>query len=262
MRQEDRAARSRQTAGLFRQLTDDTGAEDRREILQRIVLLNAGVAQALARRYHRRGIDNDDLDQTAYLTLVVAARAFDPGRGHDFLSFAVPTIVGGLKQHFRDHGWTIRVPRRVQEVQLLIERQNLPEVDEPRYGAHTVDRLAVTLDVTPPEVEAALRARGCFRPTSLNEIGARDDLLPSGCVVRDEDERLAVESRAELGPLLRRLTPREQMVLWLRFGEDRTQRAIAAEVDLTQAQVSRILTRIVGELRAQLTSVPANALAR
>ena len=218
------------------------------------MLLNAGVALALARRYHGRGIEGDDLDQTAYLTLVLAARAFDPSRGHDFLTFAVPTILGGLKQHFRDHGWTIRVSRRVQEVQLLIERQNPLAMDEPSYGAHTVERLAEHLRVTPHEVEAALRACGCFRPTSLEAIGWRGDRSPADVVLRDEDERLAVESRAELAPLLRRLTPRERRVVWLRFGEDRTQRAIAAEVDLTQAQVSRILTRVVGELRTQLTS--------
>ena len=93
----------------------------------------------MARRYHSRGIDAEDLDQAACLALVQAVRTFDPDRGHDFMSYAVPTIVGGVKQHFRDLGWTIRVPRRVQEVQLLIDREGLPEADEIRYGAHTVD---------------------------------------------------------------------------------------------------------------------------
>ena len=98
------------------------------------MLLNAGLALSVARRYHRRGIDAEDLDQSAYLALVLAARSFDPSRGHDFVSFAVPSIVGGVKRHFRDQGWTIRVPRRVQEIQLLIERQDLPEADDTRYG--------------------------------------------------------------------------------------------------------------------------------
>jgi RNA polymerase sigma-B factor len=121
-------------------LTVATEAE-RDDVRQQIVLLNTGVALAVARRYHGRGIDGEDLDQTACLSLVQAVRTFDPERGHDFMSFAVPTIVGGVMQYFRDLGWTIRVPRRVQEVQLLIDREGLPEAAEIRYGVHTVHRL-------------------------------------------------------------------------------------------------------------------------
>ena len=132
-----RSHRGQQTAALFELLTAAEEAE-RDEVRRQIVLLNTGVALAVARRYHGRGIDGEDLDQTACLSLVQAVRTFDPKRGHDFMSFAVPTIVGGVKQHFRDLGWAIRVPRRVQEVQLLIDREGLPEADEIRYGVHTV----------------------------------------------------------------------------------------------------------------------------
>src|SRR3954447_8830527 len=200
-------SRTEETALLFAQLDDADGAR-RTEVLERVVLLNAGLALSVARRYRRRGIDRDDLDQTAYLALVLAARSFDPSRGHDFVSFAVPSIVGGLKRHFRDVGWTVRVPRRVQEVQLLIERGGLPEADELRYGTTTLTRIADHLHVSVPEVEAALRARGCFSPASLDDekTQGRVHRLPAGGD-GEEDEREAVELREALGPLVRELAP-------------------------------------------------------
>ncbi len=247
-----RARRGRETAALFEMLTAATDAE-RDDIRQQIVLLNTVVALAVARRYHGRGIDAEDLDQTACLSLVKAVRTFDPQRGHDFMSFAVPTIVGGVKQHFRDQGWTIRVPRRVQEVQLLMDHEGLPEADEIRYGVHTVTRLAEHLHLTTREVEAALRARGCFRPTSMDQEGA----WPPSRALRAEgrygtEEQDAIELRAVLAPLVDRLAPRDRLLLRLRFGEDQTQQAIAVELRLTQAQVSRLLTRVIAELRADL----------
>ena len=245
-------ARSRETAILFDQLAgaDEAG---RTQILEQVVLLNSGLALAVARRYHRRGIEGDDLDQTAYLSLVLAARSFDPTRGHDFVSFAVPSIIGGVKRHFRDLGWTIRVPRRVQEVQLLIDREDLPEADTARYGVDTVARLADQLHVSVPEVEAALRARGCFSPASLDDPTTRPRARV-GHVTREQDEQNAVELRSMLRPLLLDLAPRDQRLLRLRFAEDRTQRSIAAELHLTQAQVSRLLTRVITELRIRLES--------
>jgi RNA polymerase sigma-B factor len=180
-------------------------------------------------------------------------RTFDPERGHDFMSFAVPTIMGGVKQHFRDQGWTIRVPRRVQEVQLLIDREGLPEAGEIRYGVHTVHRLASHLHLTTREVEAALRARGCFSPASIDQERAWP---PSRAVGADgrygTDEQDAIELRSVLAPLLDRLAPRDRELLRLRFGEDRTQQSIAVQLRLTQAQVSRLLTRVTARLRADL----------
>jgi RNA polymerase sigma-B factor len=247
-----RARRGQRTAALFASLTAAADA-DRDAIRQQIVLMNTGVALAVARRYYGRGIDGEDLDQTACLSLVQAVRTFDPKRGHDFMSFAVPTIVGGVKQHFRDHGWTIRVPRRVQEVQLLIDREGLPEADEIRYGVHTVDRLAQHLNLTTREVEAALRARGCFSPASIDhESGWALSRAFSADGGWGTDEQDAIELRAVLTPLVERLAPRDRELLRLRFSEDRTQQSIALELQLTQAQVSRLLTRVIAELRADL----------
>ena len=247
-----RLRRGRQTTALFELLTAAADA-DRDAIRQQIVLLNTGVAMAVARRYHGRGIDAEDLDQTACLALVQAVRTFDPLRGHDFLSFAVPTMVGGVKQHFRDLGWTIRVPRRVQEVQLLIDREGLPEADEFRYGVHTVTRLASRLHLTTREVEAALRARGCFSPASIDQDGVWPPSRAFGPMGRHgTEEQDAIELRSTLAPLLDRLAPRDRELLRLRFGEDRTQQSIALELGLTQAQVSRLLTRVIARLRTDL----------
>ncbi len=254
-----RRLRGPRTAALFASLST-AGEAERDEIRQQVVLLNTEVALAVARRYHGRGIDRDDLDQTACLALVQAVRTFDPERGHDFLSFAVPTILGGVKQHFRDLGWTIRVPRRVQEVQLLIDREGLPEADEIRYGVHTVHRLARHLRLTTQEVEDALRARGCFRPASIEQKGTRPmsrGLGPEGRHGTDEQE--AIELRSVLAPLLERLAPRERELLRLRFERDQTQRSIAVELRLTQAQVSRLLTRVIAQLRADLLATELTA---
>ncbi len=247
-----RSHRGQRTAALFDMLTGAVAEAERDDVRRQIVLVNTGVALAVARRYHGRGIDAEDLDQTACLSLVQAVRTFDPKRGHDFMSFAVPTIVGGVKQHFRDLGWAIRVPRRVQEVQLLIDREGLPEADEIRYGVHTVHRLAKHLHLTAHEVEAALRARGCFSPASIEQQGAWPSRVLAAEGRCGTEEQDAIELRSVLTPLLDRLAPRDRELLRLRFGEDQTQQSIGAELRLTQAQVSRLLTRVMARLRADL----------
>jgi RNA polymerase sigma-B factor len=246
-----RSGRAVRTGALFAALV--AAPEGERDALrQEIVLLNADVARRVAGRYYRRGLDRDDLDQTAYLALVVAVRTFDPELGHDFMSFAVPTILGGVRRHFRDHGWTIRVPRRVQEVQVMLHRDGLPSADEATYGTETVARLAQRLGRSHEEVEDALRARGCFRPASLDDVAARGGEGPDEWLASGTAEQDAVELRAMLGPLVDRLPPRDRTLLRLRFGEDRTQQAIARELQLTQAQVSRLLARVIARLRAEL----------
>ena len=249
-----RSRRGQQTAALFELLAAADEA-DRDEVRRQIVLLNTGVALALARRYHGRGIDAEDLDQAACLSLVQAVRTFDPKRGHDFMSFAVPTIVGGVKQHFRDLGWAIRVPRRVQEVQLLIDREGLPEADEIRYGVHTVIRLAKHLHLTTREVEAALRARGCFSPTSMDQEGAWPAAAGAGGV---EEYATAPRSRtrsssARCWPRSWTASPRET-VSCCGCGSVRTRPSSRSptQLRLTQAQVSRLLTRVMARLRADL----------
>ena len=107
-----RQERRSETARLVARLADATDEETRKELVDQVIVVNLGVAQAIARRFRGRGILDDDLEQVAYLALTRAAQNFDVTQGRDFLTYAVPTISGEVKRHFRDHGWTIRPPRR------------------------------------------------------------------------------------------------------------------------------------------------------
>ena len=242
--------RRESTRLLFEQARHETNGR-RRSIEGRIVELNMTVAADCARRYRGRGIATDDLDQVAYLGLVKAVRAFDPDRGHDFLSFAVPTIRGELRRHFRDHGWALRPPRSIQELQTRILAVEGDLAQELGRSPRPSD-LARHLDVDLEQVLDALGANGCFTPASL------DAPTPEG-----EDaigERLGVldlafdeaETRVTLAAVLRGLTPRERRILELRFFGGYTQAEIGADIGVTQMQVSRLLDRILTRLRTRL----------
>lgn len=260
-RELSRDQRSELTARLVADLfaAVERGDElDQEALRHQIVLANAAVARRLSRRFQHRGLADDDLEQTAYVALVAAVRRFDPAHGHDLLSYVVPCITGELKRHFRDHGWTIRVPRRLQEVQGLIARDDAEVLDEPTYSTVTVAHLAVRLGLTTTEVVAALGARGCFRPASLDAPAGEEgfsvgDLLASvedGSGDRAHDE---AEARAMVAAAIRLLGDDDRRVLRLRYDEDRSQQAVARELGISQAQVSRTLLRIHDTLRPVLS---------
>jgi RNA polymerase sigma-B factor len=238
------------TATLFEQARE-ASPEDRRAIETEIVELNMTVASDCARRYRGRGIGADDLEQVAYLGLVKAAQGFDPGRGHDFLSFAVPTVRGELRRHFRDHGWSVRPPRSIQELQTRILASESELVQELGRSPRPTD-LARHLDVDLEHVLDALAANGCFAPSSL------DAPVPEGeAPLRDRlggaDPAFdSAEARLTLAALLRGLTPRERRILELRFFGGRTQAEIGADIGVTQMQVSRLLNRILARLRERM----------
>ena len=123
-RRPNRPGRAEQTTELLGRMAAASEQLERQRLVEEIVLLNMGVAKAIARRYYGKGIHDDDLDQVAYLALVQATRRFDPRHGRDFLSYAVPTIRGELRKNFRDSGWTVRPPRPVQELQARIRKSN------------------------------------------------------------------------------------------------------------------------------------------
>ncbi len=249
-----RAERARRTAVLFDRLTSADTPEERARTQHEIVLVNATVARSIARRYGRRGVDLEDLEQVAYLALVKAVTRFDLHRGHDFLAFAVPCIDGEVKRHFRDHGWTVRLPRRLQEVQRLIDQ----EVDLPPEtpSAAVLDDLAGRLRLTRSEVSAALQARACLPPTLLDGTDAQLARVLPTSADGQEDAVAAAEARAVLTPLLAELGARDRRVLRMRYAEEHTQQEIAEDLGVTQAQVSRILSRIHRQLREQLPQPP------
>ncbi|QNN51906.1 sigma-70 family RNA polymerase sigma factor [Nocardioides mesophilus] len=226
----------------------------RHQLLDDVVRLNMGVARAIAHRYRNRGIDEADLEQVAYLALVRAARKFDLEQHSDFLSYAVPTIRGELKKHFRDHGWTVRPPRRIQEMQARIAaaRQELYQTlgRSPRPSD-----LATHLGEDVHEIVDALATEGAFRPASLDQpLNVEDGTASLGDLIGDDDlGQEAAEARAMLARVIHRLSERDRHIVRLRYFEQFTQQEIADDIGVTQMHVSRLLSRIHGDLRGALT---------
>ena len=249
----EREERARRTEAIVEELRAGPSDGRRRELVDQLIEANAAVARSMAARYRNRGIDGDDLEQVALMGLVKAARRFDPTAGHDFMSYAVPTVRGELRRHFRDSGWMIRVPRRVQQMQARIKdaQQEL----ESRLGASPrPSQVAAHLDVDVDEVIEALAADGCFRPASIDSRGDDQERGTIADALGDEDRELsALVARLALDTAVNRLSEREQQILRWRFEDERTQQEIADLVGLTQAQVSRTLTRILNRLRTDLS---------
>jgi RNA polymerase sigma-B factor len=245
----ERAERSTRTSDLLARAAREKSPARRRSLIAAVVEANMGVADAIASHYRRRGIADDDLQQVAYLALTKAARRFDPEAGHDFLSYAVPTIRGELRRYFRDNGWMVRPPRKVQELQSRVFAAEA-ELAATLGRSPSVTEVATHLDVPRRDVVEALSAEGCFVPTSLDKSVGGDSSTTIGDLLGDTDtDTEAVEARVVLAPVVRRLSERDRQVLRLRFYDDRTQREIADEIGVTQTQVSRVLTRIMKELR-------------
>ncbi|MCY4726371.1 sigma-70 family RNA polymerase sigma factor [Nocardioides sp. STR2] len=249
----EREERARRTSAIVEELRDGVTESRRQELVDELIEVNVAAARSMAARYRNRGIDTDDLEQVALIGLVKAARRFDASAGHDFMSYAVPTVRGELRRHFRDSGWMIRVPRRVQQMQVRI--RDVQHELEARLGASPrPSQIAAHLGVDLDEVVEALAADGCFRPASLDSKGEEQERGTIADVLGHEDRELAsLEARLVLDKALGRLTEREQLILRWRFEDERTQQEIAQLVGLTQAQVSRTLTRILGRLRSDLS---------
>ncbi|RYB90230.1 sigma-70 family RNA polymerase sigma factor [Nocardioides glacieisoli] len=249
----DGRERARRTDGIVADLrlveSETVGSQ---HLITDLIETNAGVARSMAGRYRNRGIDLDDLEQVALLGLTKAAQRFDPRAGHDFLSYAVPTIRGELRRHFRDAGWMVRPPRRVQDLQSRISRAQ-EDLESSLGRSPRPSEVATHLGVAIDEVVEALTADGCFTPTSLDgPVGDGSSSL--GDLLGFEDRSVvAAEARIVLEPLVATLQDRDQRILRMRFVEEATQQEIAEAVGLTQAQVSRVLTRILASLRADLT---------
>jgi len=210
------------------------------------------LARQLARRYQRADEPLEDLVQVASLGLVKAIDRFDPSRDVAFSSYAVPTILGEIKRHFRDRTWSVRVPRDLQELVLRVDRA-VGELSRERHHAPSVPDIAQALGVTEEDVLEALEASGAYRAASLDAPRASDD--DAGDTLGDamgsvEPGFGAAEDRATLERLLRTITPREREVLRLRFGEDLTQAEIGERIGVSQMQVSRLIRQAIARLRA------------
>jgi RNA polymerase sigma-B factor len=228
---------------MFRRYRDDHEPAVRDALITRFLPL----ALHLARRYPS-GREADDVAQVASLALVKAVDRFDPERGSAFTSFATPTILGEIKRYFRDYGWSVRVPRRLQDLALRIEKVSQPLTG--RFGrAPTPAEIAGELGVTVEEVLDALQSATAHRPEPL-EPRAADGEEPHPVIAASEEDGYArVEDAAAVDSLLSQLPERDRLVVELRFRHDLLQREIAEVDGLSQMQVSRILSHSIATLQ-------------
>jgi RNA polymerase sigma-B factor len=248
-RETDAAARALLT--LLADLPADSS--DRVRVRERLIEMYLPLAEYLARRFRNRGELLDDLTQVANLGLIKSVDGYDVTRGAAFTSYAIPMIVGELKRHFRDKGWDVRVPRRLQELRLEITKAT-SDLAQQLGRSPTVGDLATHLDVSEEEIIEGLDSSHAYRALSLHAPVAGDeaatelvDLL--GDVDRDMEN---VEDREALRPLIAKLPVREQRIIAMRFFGNMTQSQIAAELGISQMHVSRLLSHALGVLREGL----------
>ncbi|HLH46313.1 MAG TPA: sigma-70 family RNA polymerase sigma factor [Acidimicrobiales bacterium] len=224
-----------------------TRAPDARE---QVLAAYQGLAYSLAARFAQRGEELDDLNQVALIGLLKAIDRFDPDRGAELTTFATATILGELKRHLRDRGWSVRLPRRIHDLHLGAQ-QCIDELTQELGRSPSLVEIAGRLDVPVEAVVEALDAGGLRHNTSLEAplAGGEDQALNSRLGVRDQ--RLAeIDGRMELSPLLARLPARQRQILNLRFVVGCSQTEIASLVGVSQMQVSRLLARSLAQLRA------------
>jgi RNA polymerase sigma-B factor len=248
--------RERALLALVAELPEDdprrTAARDE------IVTMHLPLASFLARRFRDRGESIDDLTQVATIGLLKAVDRFDPGRGVEFSTFATPTMVGEIKRHFRDKGWAIRVPRRLQELRISISRATA-ELSQSTGRSPTVAELAAHLGVTEDEILEGMESAQAYATLSLDAtVGdSSEDGTSLAETLGEDDHRLAlVEARETVDPLLHTLAPRERAIVQMRFYDNMTQAQIAERVGISQMHVSRLLAKSLAQMRTSMVGAP------
>jgi RNA polymerase sigma-B factor len=243
------------TRALFLELQSCAEGDPRRQRARdALVEQHLPLVEHLARRFRNRGEPYDDLVQVATIGLIKSVDRFDLARGVEFSTYATPTIVGEIKRHFRDKGWAVRVPRRLQELRLSLASAT-SELSQRQGRAPTVAELATHLKISEEEVLEGLESANAYSTLSLDagDSGSGDEPMPVAETLGTEDEGLeGVEYRESLKPMLERLPPREKKILMLRFFKNMTQSEIAAEIGISQMHVSRLLARTLAQLREGL----------
>ena len=242
------------SAELFAEMNGDgTTPAVRTHARDELVHLHLPLVEHCARRFRNRGEPFEDLVQVGTIGLLKSIDRFDSDRGVEFSTYATPTIIGEIKRYFRDKGWAIRVPRRLQELRMQIGAATA-ELTQSLGRSPTPRELAETIGCSIEEIIEGIESSNAYSTLSLD---ASDDSEEGGNTMLDaigiEDENLEhVEIRESLKPLLDALEPREKKILLLRFFKNRTQTQIAEEIGVSQMHVSRLLTRTLGQLRDSL----------
>ncbi len=247
----------RRSAELFATLHAPTAqSPDRDRARDDLVGLHLPLVEHCARRFRNRGEPFEDLVQVGTIGLIKAVDRFDTDRGVEFSTYATPTIIGEIKRYFRDKGWAIRVPRRLQELRMQIGSATA-ELTQSLGRSPTARELAEAIGCTVEEIVEGIESSNAYSTLSLDASDDHDD-GPSSMMdaLGVDDEGLEhVEIRESLKPLLEQLEPREKKILLLRFFKNMTQSQIAEEIGVSQMHVSRLLTRTLVELRASLEHV-------
>ncbi|MDQ3723201.1 MAG: SigB/SigF/SigG family RNA polymerase sigma factor [Actinomycetota bacterium] len=240
------ARHAREDMRLFRAWIDGGDRRARAQLIERFLPL----ARSLARRYERSSEPLEDLVQVASVALVKAVDRYDPARGYAFSSFAVPTIAGELKRHFRDQTWMVRPPRGIQEVTLRVEGA-LARLSQQLDRSPTTSELADAVGVSDEEILEAMQARSARGALSLHAPqGEPGEAMSLQDTLGAEDPDIErAETRAQLDRLMADISPRAREMLRMRFEEDMTQAAIGAAIGINQMQVSRILRQTIAKLR-------------
>lgn len=245
-------ARQSLTESLFVRLARCRNVRERVRLQQEVVMLNLGLADSIAARYAGRGIDWDDLVQVGRVGLLKAVVGYDATRGAGFPAYATPTIAGEIKRYFRDCGWMVRPPRRLQELHTELSAVE-PDLQHLLNRSPSAGELAHALGIEPGELSDALVARSGYSALSLDAPTRTDSGLSLGDGLPDDTDPYAAVERVEwLRPALAGLSDRERRIIRLRFVEGLTQEQIGRHLGVSQMQVSRLLAGILRRLRDDL----------
>jgi RNA polymerase sigma-B factor len=256
-RSAERSARAARTEELLTLARASDDADERERLLDEVILVNRGVAVSVAARYRTRGADQGDLEQAAMEGLVKAVHGFDATIRPELLTYAVPKMRGEVLRWFRDQSWTVRPPRRLQELQWRVGH-SVDALSQELGRAPSTAEVSADLDEDVTEVGEAMSAqRGS---ASLDQEVDGTDGLTLADTLADTSRTPSsadVDELVTLAPVVRRLGERDQRILYLRFFEEHSQSEIGERIGVTQMQVSRLLERILRTLRSELSDADA-----
>ena len=238
------------TRELFR-LYKEEGDEEARE---QLIVSHLNLVRFLASKFKNRGEPLDDLMQVGTIGLIKAIDRFDPARGLEFTTFATPTIMGEIKRHFRDKGWSVRVPRRLQELSAKVNQTTddlTRELQRPPSVAEVAERLGATVD----EVLEAMESSTAYSSVPLEGTGMdADDDAPSVLdhYASEDSDLAASDDRMVIEEAISSFTPREQEAVRMRFEQGMTQVEIAEKLGISQVQVSRLLRKVLKQIQTRL----------
>ncbi|MCX5166958.1 RNA polymerase sigma factor SigF [Streptomyces antibioticus] len=245
------------TTAAFARLAGLPEGPERRALRDDLIRLWLPMAERIAVRFRGRGENLEDLYQVAALGLVKAVDHYDPDRGRVFEAYAVPTITGEIKRHFRDHMWTLHVPRRVQDLRNRVRQADKDLAQTTSGRAPTVAEIAAHAQLTEDEVRTGMEALDCFSALSLDaEIPGTDGYALTDALGDPDPGYDTVVDRVAVAPRLRELPERERTILYLRFFQGMTQSRIADQLGISQMHVSRLLSGCCRRLREEIAADP------